>query len=78
MMKKVLLTTIGCTFVVSITAGFMGFNKGDTGGAPTRPDLAYTHGDPGGGMVSNGSVKDPGGFGSISTEGEADLPTPQA
>ncbi|MEH6852481.1 hypothetical protein SAMN04488168_101421 [Bacillus sp. 491mf] len=45
MMKKVLLTTIGCTFVVSITAGFIGFNKGDTGGSPQRPDLAYTHGE---------------------------------
>ncbi|MGG2014720.1 hypothetical protein [Bacillus sp. S10(2024)] len=68
-MKKVLLTTIGCTFVVSITAGFIGFNKGDTGGAPQRPDLAYAHGKiwfpadnrGDGGMVSNKAVKDPGG-----------------
>ncbi|WP_020060360.1 hypothetical protein [Bacillus sp. 123MFChir2] len=58
MMKKVLLTTISCAFAVSITVGFAEFNKGDTGGSPTRPDLAYTHVGSSGGTISNGTHGD--------------------
>ncbi|WP_242222612.1 hypothetical protein [Bacillus cereus group sp. BfR-BA-01380] len=50
-------------------------NKGDTP-TPQRPDLAHTHGETwspaynigGGGIISNKSVEDPAGSGSISNE----------
>ncbi|WP_144551191.1 hypothetical protein [Bacillus mycoides] len=49
-MKKIIFTAIGFSFSLSITAGFhdfnnIAFNKGDTGGAPARPDLVYNVGD---------------------------------
>ncbi len=66
-MKKISLALSGVALTGILLLGFNGsftnqaVNIGDTGGAPQRPDLAYTHGDPGGGgVISNKSVKDPG------------------
>ena len=80
-MKKIILTAVGFSFTLSILSSnhfiATALNKGD-GGAPQRPDLAYTYGDPGvgGGIISNKSVKDPGGGGMVSNEAEGDTPAP--
>lgn len=76
-MKKIGLLTTGFVMIGSLTFGLSCFNdnniqtlnRGD-GGSPQRPDLAYTHGETWspadnkgdtGGIISNKSVKDPGG-----------------
>jgi len=47
-MKKIILTAVGFSFTLSILSSnhfiVTALNKGD-GGAPQRPDLAYTHGE---------------------------------
>ncbi|SFC85279.1 hypothetical protein SAMN04488168_110145 [Bacillus sp. 491mf] len=84
-MKKLLIGFVG--FAAVLTIGNVSFSysqQADHGRppAPQNPDLAYTtwspaydHGRPP--MLAN-AHGDHGGSGSISTEGEADLPTPQA
>jgi len=87
-MKKIILTAVGFSFTLSILSSnhfiAAALNKGD-GGAPQRPDLAYTHGETwspaynigDGGIISNKSVEDPGGgAGMVSNEAEGDTPAP--
>ncbi|MFD5260960.1 hypothetical protein ACFWJC_09265 [Bacillus wiedmannii] len=57
-MRKIVLTVIGFAFIFSVLGSHnfnaVALNKGDTGGAPARPDyVSFNKGDTGGAPADN-------------------------
>lgn len=65
-MKKIVLTVIGFAFTFSVLGSHdfnaVALNKGDTGGAPARPDyVSFNKGDTGG-APANFNIGEGGGI----------------